>query len=144
MHRILVDSDVILDLFLDREPHHAIALHFFSYLERNSAAVAAFASPVAIANVAYILTKVRSQSYAVRKIAQLRRILGIASIDETVVDQAIDRPHLDFEDSVQYHCAHVARLNAIVTRNVGDYIVGDIPIVTPEELLAILASGESV
>ena len=72
MHRILVDSDVILDLFLAREPHHSVALRFFSYLDLNSDSVIGHVSPIAIANVAFILTKAQSQSYAVKKILAVR------------------------------------------------------------------------
>lgn len=136
-HRLLVDSDVILDLFLDREPHHSVALQFFSYLERNTDTVVAHASPVAIANVAYILAKVRSQAYDVAKLAQLRKILRVVLVDERVIEKAITNPHVGLEDSIQYHSAVEAGLRVIVTRNVDEAIVGSISILTPEESLAM-------
>ena len=137
MHRILIDSDVVLDLFMAREPHHSIALRFFSYLDLNSDTVIGYASPIAIANVIYILTKAQSQTYAIKKIRALRQMLRIVPIDEAVVSTAIQVPGKDFEDTLQYHCAVASELTAIVTRNVKDYPRDVISILTPQEFLAM-------
>ena len=137
MHRILVDSDVILDLFLEREPHHSISLRFFSYLQRNQEAIEAFVSPVAVANVEYLLSKAHSQAYAVKKLNGLRALLGVAMMNQSVVDAAIQTPHRDFEDSLQYFCAVENDLGWIVTRNGRHYLSEDAQIVTPEEFMAI-------
>ncbi len=137
MHRILVDSDVILDLFLAREPHHSVALRFFSYLDLNSDSVIGHVSPIAIANVAFILTKAQSQSYAVKKIRVLRQILRIVSLVGSAVDAAIATAGKDFEDALQYQCAIANEMSAIVTRNVKDYPRGTAPIVTPEDFLSM-------
>ena len=59
MRRILIDSDVILDLFVALEPHHTVALHFFSRMELERGAIVATTSPVALANVAYVMAKLK-------------------------------------------------------------------------------------
>lgn len=128
---------MILDLFLDREPHHAVALRFFSYLQRNRETIDAHASPVALADVGYLLSKANSQDYAVAKLKGLREFLGVASMDQTVVDRAIGNPYRDLEDSLQYHCALASDIGWIVTRNGRDYLNEDLEVVTPEEFMAI-------
>jgi predicted nucleic acid-binding protein len=143
MHKLLVDSDVILDLFINREPHHTIAVRFFSYLDTNSDNLEPFTSPVAIANVAYILGKLKSQSYAVEKVRGLREIVGVAAIDEEMVDRAIANPHKDFEDSIRYHCARENELHSVITRNGTDYLSDDVLILSPQEFMAMDFSEKS-
>ena len=137
MHSILVDSDVILDLFLLREPHHTVALQFFSYIEQNPDTITAYVSPLAIANVAYILTKAKSQSYAVQKIKGLTELLSVASMTPESVSRAIADPHKDFEDAMQYYCARDNELGTIVTRNSSDYPKENLRVVTPQEFMAM-------
>ena len=137
MHRILVDSDVILDLFLDREPHHSVALRFFSHLDTNPDTIAGFMSPVAVANVVYILSKAHSEGYAVRKMAGLRDVLRVAPMSESNVDAALRKPLRDFEDTLQYHCAQENELKTIITRNVQDYPQEGLSVLTPQEFLAM-------
>ena len=48
---------------------------------------------------------------------------------------------IDFEDNLQIACAIEARLEAIVTRNSGDFAGAPVPILTPAELLALLAKA---
>ena len=138
MRRILVDSDVILDLFLDRQPHHDIALHFFSYLEVSRSRFRAFTSPVVIANVAYILAKVKSSRFAIDKIAGLRQLLHVATMSESSVDSAVSDPHKDLEDSLQYYCAIENQIGVVVTRNGSDYPkTAAVVVVAPSEFLAM-------
>ena len=137
MRKILIDSDVMLDLFIAREPHHEAALRFFSYLDANAESVRPFASPVAIANVAYILTKAKNQRYALGKIHQLRTMIHIARIDEPIIDAAMARPHRNFEDSIQYHCASQNGIGLLVTRNECDYLAGEVVVVSPIEFVRL-------
>jgi predicted nucleic acid-binding protein len=55
MDSVFVDTDIILDLFIRRVPHHKIALRFFSFLKKN--AIQGFTSPVSVGNTYYILAK---------------------------------------------------------------------------------------
>jgi predicted nucleic acid-binding protein len=137
MHQILVDSDVILDLFLDREPHHSVALRFFSHLDANPDSVSGFMSPVAVANVAYILTKAHSRAYAVKKMIGLRDVLRVAPMSESNVDAALQKPQRDFEDTLQYQCARENGLKTIITRNIQDYPAEGLSVLTPREFLAM-------
>lgn len=139
---ILVDSDVVLDLFLAREPHHTVAVLFFSAIDRSPESIDAYVSPVAIANVAYILERAKTRRYAREKLSGLRDLLKIASLSGRAVEQAIQRPHRDFEDSIQYFCALENGLTYIVTRNVGDYLSEEVAITTPSEFLEMYINEE--
>lgn len=137
MHRLLVDSDVILDLFIAREPHHTVALKFFSYLDRNTESITPFMSHVAVANVAYILGRTKSQDYAVDRVSSLRTIVHVATMTEEVIDKALSEPYKDFEESIQYFCAIENDVHSIVTRNTRDFLSRDLLVMTPREFIAM-------
>ena len=137
MTKVFVDADVILDLFIDREPHHSVAMRFFSYADANAASIALYTSPVVIANVAYLLGRAKSHAYAVDRLARLRQFVGVLPMGESVIDDAIRRPGGEFEDSLQYHCARANELTVIITRNVKDFITDSVQIMTPSEFLTV-------
>ena len=140
MHRILIDSDVILDLFIAREPHHAIALHFFSRIETGKGVIVATASPVVLANVAYILAKLKDRVFAVDKLRELRTLIGVSPISQAAVDRALARPHRDFEDALQRECALDNEIGMLVSRNTRDHPRSAIQIVTPADFLRLHAA----
>ena len=144
MHRILIDSDVILDLFIAREPHHTIALHFFSRIEMESGATTATASPVALANVAYILTKLKDRTFAVHKLRELRTLIGVSPISQAAVDRALARPHRDFEDALQRECALDNGIAILVTRNTRDHPRAALEIHTPADFMRLRAAEHAV
>lgn len=143
MRQILIDSDVILDLFISREPHHAQAVRFFSYIERNSRTISASTTPVAVANVSYILAKLKNQRYAVGKLRELRTIVAILPMDQSCVDLALAKPYRDFEDALQYQCAVVNGIRILVTRNERDFPSGDVEVLSPLEFLRFDAAAQA-
>jgi predicted nucleic acid-binding protein len=56
-----------------------------------------------------------------------------------VLEIATTLPGSDFEDNLQIACAVEAKLDAIVTRNPKDFADSPVPVLTPTELLALLA-----
>ena len=62
--------------------------------------------------------------------------MTIVSIDEENIANAIKSDFSDFEDAVQYYAAFSANVDCIVTRNTKDYTMSEIPVYTPDTLLA--------
>ncbi len=143
MNSVFLDTDVILDLFIEREPHHSVALRFFSYLQVHADSIQAYTSPVVIANVGYILGKARSQSYATRKIEGLRDFVRVLPMTEAEVDRAIQRPCDGFEDSLQYHCASASAVRIIVTRNGDDFLTEGVQALEPDQFIKMGLSEKS-
>ncbi len=140
MHSLFVDTDVILDLFIRREPHHKTALRFFSFLKKH--AIQGFTSPVSVANTYYILAKTRNIRYAIEKIRRLTQLIRIARVDQQVIDAAIRTPYKDFEDSIQYHCAVSNGLGSLITRNASDYPKGRLKVLLPGEYMTVSKLGK--
>ncbi|MFW5836157.1 MAG: type II toxin-antitoxin system VapC family toxin [bacterium] len=115
---VFLDTDVILDLFIKREPHHSVALRFFSYLQVHADSIQAYTSPVVIANVGYILGKAQSEPYAVIKIKGLRDFVRVLPMAEPEVDRAI---------------ANTVKI--IVTRNGDDFLTDGVQALEPEEFM---------
>jgi predicted nucleic acid-binding protein len=135
MDSVFVDTDVILDLFIRREPHHKIALRFFSFLKKN--AIQGFTSPVSVANTYYILAKTRDRRYALDKTRRLIQLVRVATLGQQITEAAIAAPHKDFEDSMQYHCALANGMRTLITRNVPDYPKDQLKVLLPDEYMTI-------
>ncbi len=133
MTKVFVDSDVILDLFVARKPFHADALRFFSRLRISGGG---FTSPLILANVHYVLSRIKGKRYALDRVRALRRALSVAPITEEVVDAALAAGHRDFEDRIQYECALHSGMDVLVTRNQKRFPAGPLEIVSPAEFIA--------
>mgnify|MGYP006205359907 CR=1 FL=1 len=72
MKRILIDTDVILDLFFDREPFSENAAKVLSLCEKK--VVIGFVTPVIISNVYYLLRQTAKHEKIIEK---LKMILGV-------------------------------------------------------------------
>ena len=134
MTSVFLDADVILDFYVQREPHHQLALRLFSHLKR--AKTRCYTSAVIIANIYYMLARIENRRYALEKIRRLRNFVAIAPIDEATIDAALSSPYKDFEDSIQLHCAMQNSIKVLITRNVRDYPKAHLLVVDPGQYLS--------
>lgn len=133
--KILVDSDVVLDLLLARSPYFPAAARLFTAFQEER--LEGYVSSLAFSNLFYILRKQSSGLDAVALLRKLRLITRVAPVDERVVDLALAADFNDFEDAIQYFAAVEHGLDAIVTRNRRDYRSAKIPVLSAEECLEV-------
>jgi predicted nucleic acid-binding protein len=131
---IFVDSDIILDLILARQPFVSEAKRLFVLVEAGK--VKAHTTAVVFANIFYILRKQYSAESIKAILNNLRQLLSVIPINETCVDKALASPLADFEDALQFHSAYSSGLSSIITRNVKHYQNATIPAMTAGEFLA--------
>ena len=131
--RVFVDTDVVLDLLTKREPFFQSAILLFNLAEQKE--IDAYISPVSISNLYYILRKTSGNAAAISAINTLRLILGIAPIDQRMVDIALASGFDDIEDALQYYTAVENNMEVVITRNVKDYKKRDIQVMTCDEYL---------
>ena len=134
MDKVFIDTDVVIDLYIARQPHHDVALRLFTHLKGKK--VPTYTSPVVIANVHYILSKTEGAKFAVDRIRKLRRLLKVAPLTESAVDAAAASPGKDFEDSLQLHCALENGIATLITRNTRDYPKDRIRVTEPLQYLS--------
>jgi predicted nucleic acid-binding protein len=133
---VLVDTDVLLDLALDREPWAADAATLLERLEGGAArGVVAWHS---LANFYYLVAPRRGRADARRFIGELCAFLEVAPTDTTHLRMAVASPMADFEDALQVGAAMAAGAEVIATRNVKDFRRSPIPAMRPSHLVATL------
>lgn len=131
MDCVLIDSDVILDFFFDREPFAEYATQIFVLCESN--AINGFTTPVIISNVYYLLSKIAKHEVIVEKLKQLLSIVEIVEMDKSVIMQALNSKFKDFEDALQNYAAENSdAITIILTRNTKDYQKSKLAIFSPE------------
>jgi predicted nucleic acid-binding protein len=131
--KIFVDSDVILDLLAKRELFYDAAAKIFTLAYEKK--IELYTTAVVMANVFYILRKIKGIDETKRQLKNLRLLVNILSVSENIVDMALNSKFSDFEDGLQYFTAKEHNMLTIVTRNTGDYKVKDMTIQTSEEYL---------
>jgi predicted nucleic acid-binding protein len=138
MHKIFVDSDILLDVLSRRLPFYNDSASILTLAERKS--IHAFTTPLVFANIFYVLRKLKSKQTALASLRKLRLIIKIFSISENNIDKALISKFNDFEDAIQYFAATDNGVGFIITRNKKDYKESKIPVSTPAEFLEMFNS----
>ncbi len=140
MHDLFVDPDIIIDLLAKREPHYIHAARLFTLAAENK--IKAYTSPIIIANIHYILSKLQSKDKALQSLQKIKTFIKILSVDERIIDLALSSKFSDFEDAIQYYTAKSNDIIFLITRNKIVFKVDDMSICTAEEYIDIYLSSE--
>ncbi len=131
--KIFLDSDVLLDYLTAREPFlNEIKIIIDKGIKKE---VKLFTSSLIIANIHYFISKVENSKRAISKIEKLVSFIKILSVGESEILESIKSKFKDFEDSIQNSCAISQKMDLIVTRNVKDFKLSKLPILTPKEFV---------
>lgn len=129
---ILIDTNVILDIFLKREP-------FFSdsYLALRTATETGtdcYVSSSSVTDIFYILRKaLQSSSMAKKYISDLMQLVSLADVLGSDIMDALASDMPDFEDAVADAIAKRTGAVCILTRNTKDFAQGTVSAITPTE-----------
>jgi len=138
--RVLFDTNVIMDVLLDREPFSAAAAELMSRAERGQ--IAGFACGTTITTIHYLCSKVLGKEEARNKLRALLSVVEVAPVARNLIAAALESPVPDFEDAVLSEAATLVSAHAIATRKKKDFSGARVPVYTPPELLRLLDSGE--
>ena len=140
MENVLIDTDVILDFFFDREPFSEFATDILNLCEENK--LKGFTTPVIICNTYYLLRKTAKHEIVTEKIKQLLTIVDVLQIDKEVVLDSLNSDFKDFEDALQnYSALKNGKISIVLTRNIKDYKKSELAVMTPETYLRGTASS---
>ncbi len=136
MKRILFDTNVVLDVLLDRQP----------YVEASAAAWAAVETGIsegmlaahAVTTIHYLVRKERGNVRAGRIISAILRVFRVAAVDGVVVQEALQLSFSDFEDAVTAAAGRLAGCEYIVTRDPKGFRGSPVRCLTPEALIPLL------
>lgn len=129
--RILIDTDVLLDVALDRAPHAANAARVIRLVQRG--AVEAFVAWHTVANIYYLLSAGGQRERALEFIRDLTALAAVAPVDSEALAVALSLRMTDFEDAMQVASALAARAQVIVTRNARDFRTSPVRAVAPKD-----------
>jgi predicted nucleic acid-binding protein len=138
MKKYLLDTSVLLDLFLNRLPWAAdMAVIWDAHRQgKIKALVAAFAVPT----IFYIVRRQAGLTTAQTVVQDCLSTLDIAPVNRAtfLAAQALSGP--DFKDDLQIACGIQAGVDAIVTRDPRGFAASPIPVLTPSDLVAALSA----
>lgn len=132
--RILIDTDVLLDVALNREGFVEDSAAVLRWAESGGAAAIAWHS---IANCAYLL-----ESNGRTFLEPLLAIVEVAEVGTAAARQALELPMTDLEDALQAVSAVHWKAGVVVTRNVADYKKSPVSAVTPSKFLKRMAQAK--
>ena len=135
--RTLLDTDVVLDVILAREPFAKEAAELLDLGEQGL--FEPYVSAITPLNIFYIARKAKAVRDLRQAIQSLLETVDVCPIDKSILRSAFDLRFVDYEDAVQHESATAA---AIVTRDIHDYKYATLPVFTPEGFLQHLKSQQ--
>jgi predicted nucleic acid-binding protein len=119
MKKVLVDTNILIDLLADRQPFSKFAIEIFSLAQNNK--VKLFTSSHSYATAHYLLKKYMSEADLRKALISLLDFIELVPIDTAIIKKSLLSKHKDFEDAIQIFAASaVDRVDFIVTRNLKD------------------------
>ena len=135
--KILLDTNVILDYMLGRNPFFDNALKILDLASYENQLTVVSSS--AITDIFYHVNRAFRDSFITQdKIEELMQIISVLDVTEDDIRRALSLRWKDFEDAVQYSVAVSNHVDFIITRNASDFESRDIPVMNPEEFLLYL------
>ena len=138
MMRVLLDTDVILDVFLKREPFAEAAAELWRANEQGL--YEGYVSAITPVNLFYVARKIKDATVAHAAVTELLVAFHVCPIDRLTLQSALALSFRDYEDAVQHASAAASQLDAIVTRDAQDYAQATLPILSPMDFLKQIAS----
>ena len=136
--KALLDTNILLDLFLARQPFAVEAVALWNANLQGS--FSGYISEITPVNLFYIIRKIKSIREARQAVEESLLAFQICRIDDGVLFTAYSSALTDFEDAVQIASAQVEQMDAIVTRNLGDYTTSTMPVYSPTDFLKQLSN----
>lgn len=135
--KILIDTNVLLDYLLEREPFFEDAKEVILSCADGKAkgCIAAHS----ISNMFFILRKDYSAKERREVLSNLCSIFDVEGIDKAKLLAGLSNEEFsDFEDCLQMECAKSYGAEYIVTRNVADYDTSEVMAIVPSIYLDII------
>jgi predicted nucleic acid-binding protein len=135
--RVLVDVNVVLDVLLFRQPHFPASAAVWSAVENGL--IEGLLAAHAVATIHHLIRKEQDAVRAKRTMRAILRVFGVAPVDGTVIQEALQLSGRDFEDSVTAAAARFAGCDLILTRDPKGFRDSTVRVLTPEEAAPLLA-----
>jgi predicted nucleic acid-binding protein len=136
--RVLFDTNVVLDVLLDRAPFRETSAQVVARVERNE--LTGILGATTLTTIYYLMTKASGRETARSAVRDLLALFQVAAVDRRVLAAAVESPLKDLQDAVLVEAGRLESVDAVVTRDPEDFRDGGLPIFSPQELNAALSS----
>lgn len=134
MKKVLIDTNIILDIALERKPFLEHAINLFQLIDDGK--IIAFLTATTITDIYYISKKVKGHEESIEFIKSLAGVVNIIGVDKEVILSALSKEMKDFEDAIQISASEFSHIDYIVTRNKSDFKSSSIIVYSAEEMIA--------
>jgi predicted nucleic acid-binding protein len=134
--KVLLDTNVVLDQLLARQPFVSAAEQVMSLVDAGR--LEGLICSTTVTTIHYLASKAVGSSAAEEHVRKLLMIFDVACVDRDVLRNALDSGFADYEDAVLHEAARRSGAVAIVTRDAKGFAPSELPVLSPVELLAAL------
>lgn len=131
---VLVDTNVVLDVLLAREPFAGSATALFALVDEGH--VDGVLGATTVTTVLYLTARARGSVVARHIVDDLLALFDVASVDGFVLRRALALDAQDYEDAVNHEAGANAGASLVVTRDATGFASLELPAFTPDEFLA--------
>lgn len=136
--KLLVDTNVILDVVLERETWLPDSTEILKAITTGRAA--GFVAGHGVTTIYYLLARLNGRAAATTAIADLLQICNVVPLTSADFQRALALGLNDFEDAVTAAAALAIGADFLVTRNEKDFKGTPLTIRSPGELLSLLGN----
>jgi predicted nucleic acid-binding protein len=138
--KILLDTNIVLDLLLERKPFVDFAEEIFINIEKQE--IEGFLSPTSITTIYYLLNKYLDKNRCNETIKTLLDLFDIVKVDKKILRESLENSGIDFEDSVIYTSANFANIDIIITRDKKGFKNSKTKVLSPAKFLKEIEKNE--
>lgn len=131
MEKLLVDTNIVVDLLTRREDFYREAQDLFTLSDEGK--VKLLVSSLTFANTHYLLNRYKNKDEARKILIKFKVLVEVAKLDDKIIELALASDFSDFEDAIQYYTAVENGVDVIITRNLRDFKTSKLPVLTAKE-----------
>lgn len=133
---LLIDSNVLLDVVLNRRPWAEDATGLLDAVAKGRAI--GYVAGHTIPTVYYVVANERDRAAAATVVSDMLELLTVVPLDNAGFQRALGLGLRDFEDAAQAAACLEVGADSLVTRNPKDYGKAPVTLRTAGEVLALL------
>lgn len=132
--KIIIDNNVILDVFQNREPFVRFSSRVLRLVETKQ--IKGYVTANSITDIHYVLNRsLKDKEKVYTTMDVLLQFIDVVDVTAKDIKKALHPEVIDFEDELISVCAKRANIDYIITRNTKDFASAPIPAITPEDFL---------
>ena len=132
--KIVIDTNVILDILQRREPFVHSSVKILRLVEARQ--IKGYITANSVTDIYYVLRRsVKDKNEVYNSIGTLLQLVDIIAVTARDITEALCPGVKDFEDELISVCAQRIKADFIITRNPKDFSEQCVPALTPDEFL---------